>query len=156
MRRTKESFGRMLKRVRTHAGLSLRALEKVSNVDFSRIGRMELDRLVCGAERAIRLADALGLAGKSRELFLCSAAKTSGENPLAADYGQLPAEMFRWLGYVLTQHGVSPETVADVELEPATRVLGHRCDLLIRKRDGQVVGLEFRLYQHRAGQLRTR
>ncbi len=136
----------MLRELRTRQHLSLRKLEASSGVDFSRVGLMEHGDLACGPERAVRLANALGLTGKERELFLCTAAGTSSENPLAADYGGLPFELFRWLGYVLVGHQVTANRITNVEVDPVKRVNGNKCDVLIRKRNGDVLGIEFKIH----------
>ena len=106
-----ETFGKMLKRLRTEARLSLRNLGYQADIPHSAIAAFEADRQNIGIKQAEKLAAVLKPQDKGT--FLMKAVGTTKRErilPLASGY---PAEILNGLAIYLAHAGIASEDIAD-------------------------------------------
>lgn len=105
-----ETFGAMLKRLRTETGRSLRDLGQQADVPYSTIAVIEAGRQSVTIELAERLADALKI--EDRDSFLMKAISTTKRQrilPFACGYR---AEILNGLAIYLAHAGIAAEDIA--------------------------------------------
>jgi transcriptional regulator with XRE-family HTH domain len=107
---TSETFGAMLKRLRTSAQLSLRDLGQQADIPHSAIAAIEAGRQNIGIKQAEKLADVLK--PHDRGSFLMKAVSTTKRERILPFANRYHAEVLNAVAIYLAHAGISPEDIA--------------------------------------------
>ena len=108
--------------IRESAGrrnLSLTELARISGIHLSNLSRLASGKRPCGLSLAVRLADALWLAGAERMTFLQAAAGTTSrkERVLGHGHSAYPPEVLSLAANYLNSAGITPDQIVRIETD---------------------------------------
>ena len=135
--RSKQTFGECLKQAAGQRNLTLSALALRARVHVTNVSKIANNHRPCGLSMAVRLADALGLGGPERFIFLQHASATTNRTEVILDKAHCgyPAELRDLVVNYLSSRSIYPDDIEAVE--------GSACDgtTTIRLRAGTRIAL---------------